>query len=83
MRKINLEDLRELERLYVASITKKSIVEKIPSKIFRFCVTTAIGFVNPILGIITSVADSFGVDKITTEYNPKLFFDKLSKLITP
>lgn len=83
LRKINLEDLRELERLYVASITKKNIVEKFPSKIFRFCVTTAIGFVNPILGIITSVADSFGVDKIKTEYNPKLFFDKLSKLNTP
>jgi hypothetical protein len=83
LRKISLDDLRELERMYVSCITKKNVIDKIPSKVLRFCITTAIGFINPLLGLATSALDTFGINKLNKEYNPKLFFDKLRNLNTP
>ncbi len=83
LREINSNDLREIERIFVASITKESIVDKLPSKVLRFCVTTVAGIINPIFGLLASAADNFAIDKLKGNYNPKLFFDHLRKLNMP
>lgn len=44
-------------------------------KLFRWTYPTVIGFVQPITGIATSLADSFLVDKISQGWHPSIFLD--------
>ena len=79
----DFENKRELEKLFVSSIGKKNVVDRIPSKVLRFSITAVTGIVNPLLGILSSFVDSFVANKIKADYNPKLFFDNLRKITIP
>ena len=73
---------RDLERLYVESLGRTSLVQSLPARVIRFALTTAVGAV-PILGVALGVIDSFFVEKYLAGYRPKLMIDEIRKLLPP
>lgn len=62
---------------YHAATKKKSKLDSIPAKVIRMITTTAAS-VEPVLGTIATIADSFGVDYIKGK-TPDLFFNDIEK----
>lgn len=71
---------RDLEKIYVSSLGRKSFYESLPTKMLRFALTTGADLLLPGSGIALDVADSFFVEKWLQGYSPKLFLDQLRKL---
>lgn len=71
---------RDLEKMYVSSLGKKSFYEKLPTKIIRFAITKAADVLLPLSGTILDVADSFFVERWLRGYSPRLFLDQLRKI---
>lgn len=80
LKEVQPQDIRELEKAYVAAISQEARVDSLPVKALRFIITTAVGIVNPIAGLLTDSIDSFFVDKWLKGFSPKMFFDELRKL---
>jgi len=80
LREIETNDTEEMQRLYVASLENKSIVESLPVRILRFALTASIGAVDPVLGLSVGVVDSFFVNEWLSGYSPKLFLDELNDI---
>lgn len=80
LREVQPSDTRELEKAYVAAISKNDDYSSLPVRVIRFVMLNAIGLVNPIAGLISGGIDSFFLEKISAGYSPKLFFDRLRKL---
>ena len=62
---------------YYAATKKKSKLDSIPAKVIRM-ITTTVASVEPVLGTIATIADSFGVDYIKGK-TPDLFFNDIEK----
>ena len=77
-------DARELERAYVAAISKEPLSATWPARAIRMVVTTAAGLIPGIGGLIggasAEVIDSFFIEKWLDGYSPKLFIDELQDL---
>ena len=71
---------RELERLYVSSLGRKSFYDKLPAQSLRFALTRAADAVLPGAGAGVELVDSFFVRGWVEGYSPKLFLDQLRKL---
>lgn len=80
LRELNINNAKEIQKLYVASLENKSIVESLPLRIFRFALTASLGAVEPALGLSVGVVDSFFVNKWLSGYSPKLFLDELNEV---
>lgn len=74
---------QDLERLYVESLGRTSLVQSLPARVVRFALTTAVGAAEPISGVALGVLDSFFVDKYLAGYRPKLMIDEVRKLLPP
>jgi len=73
------KDARDLERLYVQSLGSIPMVSSLPMKIVRFALTTALGIIDPVIGLVAGAVDSFFVESWLGGYRPKLFFDQMHK----
>jgi hypothetical protein len=73
-------DARELEKVYVASIGRRSWIECLPSRVLRFVLVTAAGVLNPVAGAVGGAVDSFFVDRWFRGYSPRLLLDELRNL---
>lgn len=80
LRKASGKNLRDLEKEYVAALSKNPAVNSLPIRLIRFCITSLCGYVNPAVGFGIDAIDSFFVEKFLSGYTPKLFFDRLKKL---
>ena len=80
LREASSENLRELEKEYVAALSNTPAIASLPAKVIRFCVTGLGGLLNPAVGPVLGAIDSFFVEKCLSGYNPKLFFDRLKNL---
>jgi len=80
LRKVIPEDSRALERAYVEMLEKDTLAESLPVRLLRFAITTASGFIDPLVGTGISVLDSFFIDKWLKGYSPKLLLDDLREL---
>jgi hypothetical protein len=75
-----VEDARDLEKAYVASLQNIPRISSFPVKALRFILTTTAGVIEPITGLVASAVDSFFVEKWLTGYAPKLFIDEMRNL---
>jgi len=80
LRTADSTDPRDLERMYVAALGKKSFYESLPTRVLRFAITNAFGLLGFSAGLALSGADSFLVEQWLRGYSPKLFIDQLSRL---
>jgi len=69
-----------LQRAYIEAIEKGNLSDSLPTRLIRLAITSVLGVVNPLVGLGSSVVDSFFLDKWINGYSPKLFFDELQKL---
>jgi hypothetical protein len=83
LRNASPEDARDLERLYVSTLSRQSWINSTSARTLRFVITTAAGVVDPIGGFIVGATDSFFVERWLHGYNPKLFLDRYQDLFKP
>lgn len=81
LREADTKSARDLEREYVEAISQNTLADSLPLRTMRFIITSLTGVLNPIVGLGTSVVDSFFLDKWLSGFSPKLFLDELQKLI--
>jgi hypothetical protein len=67
---------REILREYVGLLREVPWVQRLPSKILRFAVTTGLGFV-PGLGHVASFLDTFVIEEMLKGRSPRFFMDDL------
>jgi hypothetical protein len=77
LRKAQVSDARELEKLYVKTLRKTRLTETLPLRVLRFGLTSAL---PGAAGVAAGVADTFLVDRAFRGFSPKLFFDRASHL---
>jgi hypothetical protein len=70
---------KEFFKEYIAIMNQVPIVQRLPSKVLRFVITTGFGLI-PGLGQAVSMFDSFIVDKLFRGRTPKFFIDELTKI---
>jgi len=80
LRKATNKDARNIERLYVASLENKALIDSLPLRAIRFATTSIASAVSPAIGLPFGIVDSFFVNKWLSGYSPKLFLDELSKI---
>jgi hypothetical protein len=73
-------DARDLERLYVSTLSAQPWISSTRTRVLRFVITTAAGFLGPVGSSIVSVIDSFFVERWLQGYTPKLFLDRYRDL---
>lgn len=71
---VNPDD--NLVRAYIREITSEPSVQGITSKTLRYALTTALGFANPVAGVVAAGVDSFVVDKLLSGWRPNHFVVK-------
>ncbi|MFM0350318.1 hypothetical protein [Paraburkholderia sp. RL17-347-BIC-D] len=65
-----------LVRAYVREITSEPLIQGTAGKTLRYALTTALGFVNPVAGLVAGGADSFVIDKLFSGWRPNHFVVK-------
>ncbi|CAB3768981.1 hypothetical protein [Paraburkholderia solisilvae] len=65
-----------LVRAYIREITSEPSIQGTVAKTLRYALTTALGFVNPVAGLVAGGADSFVVDKLFSGWRPNHFVVK-------
>lgn len=80
LRKATNKDARNIERLYVASLGNKALIDSLPLRAIRFATTSIASAVSPAIGLPFGIVDSFFINKWLSGYSPKLFLDELSKI---
>ena len=75
----NKKGLSEVEIIteYIALLKQVPRIERLPSKILRFAITTAAGFF-PVVGNLVDVFDSFIINRLFRGRSPKFFIDDLT-----
>lgn len=81
LRKAKPEDARELEKLYIKSLGSSGMFQSLPMRFLRFAIVTTAGIFNLPAGTAVAGANSFFVEKWLKGYSPKLFLDRLRKLV--
>jgi len=81
MRKAEPQDAKELEKLFVKALGKSGLYQSLPIRLLRFAIVTTVGAFNLPAGIAAAGADSFFIKKWLKGYSPKLFLDRLRKLV--
>ena len=64
---------------YFRKATAPGWIGRLPGKSTRFVIGTVVGAINPIAGAITSLADSFVVDKVLGGWRPSHFVERKLK----
>ena len=80
LKRAGTKDAREIEKLYVEALGKKSWVAYLPARIMRFAITTTAGVINPFVGVGLGLIDSFFVERFFSGFTPRLFLDELRNL---
>ena len=75
------QNSRDLERLYVESLGRTSLVQSLLARVVRFALTAAVCTADPVSGLALGIIDSFFVEKYLIGYCPKLMFDEIRKLL--
>jgi hypothetical protein len=88
----NIESDKNLVKEYFKEVTTESIIERLPSKTFRWSLFTGAGFIvdliagTPAIGTIGGVGlgafDSFLLDKLIKGWKPNQFINEVKKVIT-
>lgn len=65
-----------LVRAYIREITSEPLVQGAAPKTLRYALTTALGFVNSLAGVVAGGADSFVIDKLFSGWRPNHFVIK-------
>ncbi len=81
LRKSNAENSRELEKLYVKSLGKRSIFSSLPVRKLRFAITTSSGLIGGPIASTAMESLNYYAEKLIRGYSPKLFLDKLGNLL--
>jgi len=81
MRKAKPQDAKELEKLYIKALGKSGLYQSLPIRLLRFAIVATVGAFNLPAGTAAAVADSFFIKKWLKGYSPKLFLDRLRKLV--
>ncbi|WP_025598187.1 hypothetical protein [Burkholderia sp. WSM2230] len=71
---VNPDD--NLVHAYIRDITSEPWTQGITAKTIRYAMTTALGFVGPVTGTLSALADSFVVDKLLSGWRPNHFVVK-------
>jgi hypothetical protein len=77
-------DSATLARNYIDLLKTIPTVNKLPARVLRFLVTSAVGLVPVVGGVVGAVApalDSFFVEKWFRGSSPKFFIDELTQTI--
>jgi len=61
------------------SATAATWIEKLPTKVLRLAVATAVGIANPVAGTMLSAADSLILDKLGRGWRPHQFVNRVLK----
>jgi hypothetical protein len=79
---VNPDD--NLVRDYFKEVTAEGWIAKLPAKIVRYIVASAVGLGSPAAGLSLAAADSFLLDKIFAGWRPNHFVDrKLKPFLKP
>jgi hypothetical protein len=73
----------ELMREYITVLKQVPWISRMPSKLFRFLVTTGLGMIpgaGPVLGAAAGGFDAFVVDQLFRPKSPKFFLDDLNRV---
>jgi hypothetical protein len=71
----------EILRRYVESFGQRSWIEALPTKLLRFAVTTGIGLIEPISGVVVSAVDTFLLNKWFPGKSPRLFMKQAKVML--
>ena len=71
---VNVDE--NLVSAYIKAITSEGQIQGIKGKTLRYALTTGAGFANPVAGILTSLADTFLVEKLLGGWRPNHFVAK-------
>jgi len=55
------------------------LVDRLPVRVLRFAIVTAIAFAQPFIGVAAGAIDNFAVSRFFRGSSPKFFFEKLRK----
>jgi hypothetical protein len=72
----------EILARYNAVLSRVALVDKLPSRMFRFAVTNAAGLANPALGLAASFVDTFLLSRWQAGASPTLFMIKAKNEMT-
>lgn len=64
---------------YIEDITSSGWINRTPVKVLRYLTTTGLGFINPAAGVLTSIVDTFLLEKINLGWNPNQFINSSLK----
>jgi len=70
-------DEKEVFKEYLKIQREVPGVQRLPTKVLRFVICTALGVVSPVLGTGASALDTFVVEKLFKGRSPKFFIDDL------
>lgn len=71
---VNVDE--NLVSAYIKAITSEGQIQGIKGKTLRYALTTGAGFANPVAGVLTSLADTFLVEKLLGGWRPNHFVAK-------
>lgn len=71
---VNIDE--NLVSAYVKAIASESQIQGIKGKTLRYALTTGAGFANPVVGVLTSLADTFLIEKLLGGWRPNHFVAK-------
>jgi hypothetical protein len=71
---VNVDE--NLVSAYIKAITSEGQLQGIKGKTVRYALTTGAGFANPVAGVLTSLADTFLVEKLLGGWRPNHFVAK-------
>jgi len=69
----------KLVKEYWNEVAAEGWLDKLPSKVLRYIIGTAIGAIEPVTGHAVSIADSFILDKIVGGWRPSHFVERTLK----
>jgi len=65
-----------LVHAYIREITSEPWIQGFTAKTLRYALTTALGFINPVAGVVAGGADSLVIDKLLSGWRPNHFVVK-------
>ena len=81
LKNLDPTDPRDVERAVVEDLLAVSRIQSPGARIMRLVVTVGLGLINPATGVIASAADGLVVDKLFRGWRPRVFVERLRKLL--